>query len=278
MTQPPAQLLLGRRKGKKSIMTLNVQHRLSAQQVAEFYHDDFVQDQARDFSEMFPTLKDRGVIVDMGGGVGYFAECIKTELGYPVRVIDMDPGSVARCIARSVAAHIGDALSPPIKGDEACICFNLILHHLVANDEASTRKLQIGALTSWREREIPLFVNEYIYESFLGNASGRLIFAITSSRILSALARLAARFIPAFKANTFGVGVRFRSHGEWLALFREAGFKVQAVRIGAEEPVKPPLRLLLIKTIRRDSFLLHVTRSEKEEWSGKVEEGRNLAS
>ncbi|AVA13632.1 hypothetical protein C3E99_07070 [Sphingopyxis sp. MG] len=109
---------------------------------------------------------------------------------------------------------------------------------------------------AWRDHETPIFVNEYIYQSFLGTVSGRLIYAITASRILSALAGFAARFIPAFRANTFGVGVRFRAHEEWMALFREAGFVPEAVRIGAEEQIKPPLRLLLIKTIRRDSFIL----------------------
>ena len=88
----------------------------------------------------------------------------------PVRVIDMDPESVAQCAARSVPAQVGDALKPPIAGDEACVCFNLILHHLVARDEAGTRKLQLGALTAWKDRSIPLFVNEYIYESFVDRA------------------------------------------------------------------------------------------------------------
>ena len=259
-------------------MTLDVQHRLSAEQVAEFYHDEFVQDQARDFGELVAPLHDPGVVVDIGGGVGYFAERIQGEFGYPVRVIDMDPESVGRCNARSVPAQIGDALAPPIAGDEACVCFNLILHHLVAQDEQRTRQLQIGALSAWRGRQAPIFVNEYIYESFVGNASGRLIYAITSSRILSALASFAARFIPAFKANTFGVGVRFRSHGEWLELFREAGFEAQAVRIGEEEPVKLPLRLLLIKAIRRDSFVLRRTGSAKASEGAESQEVRRPAS
>lgn len=238
-------------------MASELQKRLSANQVAEFYHDVFVQDQARDFGELAAPLNSNGVVVDIGGGVGYFAERVNVELGYPVRVIDMDPESVAQCAARSVPAQVGDALKPPIAGDEACVCFNLILHHLVARDEAGTRKLQLGALTAWKDRSIPLFVNEYIYESFVDRASGRLIYAITSSKLLSDIAGFAARFIPAFKANTFGVGVRFRSHDEWLALFRDAGFDVKAVRIGADEEVKLPLRLLLIKAIRRDSFILN---------------------
>lgn len=242
-------------------MTLSTQKILSAEQIAEFYHDEFVQDQARDFGALAGPLDGKGVIVDVGGGAGYFAERVNAELGYPVRVIDMDPESVALCTARSVPSQVGDALNPPIAGDEACICFNLILHHLVAPDEEATRGLQIGALKAWKSRGTPIFVNEYIYESLVGTLSGRLIYAITSSQLLSAAAGFAARFIPAFRANTFGVGVRFRSHHEWLALFREAGFAAEAVRIGADEDVKLPLRLLLIKAIRRDSFILRPAHS-----------------
>lgn len=241
-------------------MTVDLQQKLSPGQVAEFYHDEFVQDQARDFGELVAPL-DGGVVVDIGGGVGYFAERIRAAYGYSVRVVDMDPESVSQCAARAVPAQLGDALNPPVSGDEACICFNLILHHLVAQGEARTRSLQKGALVAWNGRGTPIFVNEYIYESFVGTVSGRLIYAITSSRLLSALAGFAARFIPAFRANTFGVGVRFRSHNEWIALFREAGFEVDAVRIGADESVKHPLRLLLIKAIRRDSFILMPARA-----------------
>lgn len=237
-------------------MTLSPQKILSAEQISEFYHDEFVKDQARDFGMLAGPLAGKGVIVDIGGGAGYFAERVNAELGYPVRVIDMDPESVVLCTARSVPSQVGDALNPPIAGDEACICFNLILHHLVAKDEAHTRQLQMGALAAWHEQGVPIFVNEYIYESYVGTLSGRLIYSITSGRLLSAVASFAARFVPAFRANTFGVGVRFRSHKEWLALFREAGFSAKAVRIGADEDVKLPLRLLLIKAIRRDSFIL----------------------
>lgn len=239
---------------------MDLQQKLSPSQVAEFYHDEFVQDQARDFGELAKPLDD-GVVVDIGGGVGYFAERVRAVFGYPVRVIDMDPESVAQCEARAVPAQRGDALNPPVSGDEGCVCLNLILHHLVGRGEKRTRSLQKAALAAWNSGDTPVFVNEYIYESFVGTVSGRLIYAITSSQLLSAMAGFAARFIPAFRANTFGVGVRFRAHDEWITLFHEVGFKVDAVRIGAEEPVKLPLRLLLIKAIRRDSFLLMPTRA-----------------
>jgi hypothetical protein len=237
-------------------MDQNLQQKLSAEQIAEFYHDVFVRDQTTDFAKMVGLPVDSGVVVDIGGGVGYFAERVSSELGYPVRVVDMDPESIVQCTARSVPAQLGDALAPPITGDEACVCFNLILHHLVAENEAKTRSLQVRALSVWKDRNVPIFVNEYIYESFISRLSGKLIYLITSSKLLSKLAGMAAKVVPAFRANTFGVGVRFRSHDEWIELFREAGFVAERTQTGTNESISPPLRLLMIKTIRRDSFLL----------------------
>ncbi len=237
-------------------MTTGVQQKLSAEQVAEFYHDEFVQDQTRDFAELTGAADGEGVVVDIGGGVGFFAERLRAELGCPVRVLEMDPESVAQCTARAIPAQLGDALAPPIAGDERFVCLNLILHHLVANDEPTTRALQVQALRAWSTTSAEIFVNEYIYESFLGRISGRLIFEITVSRLLSAIGRRVAKIVPALKANTFGVGVRFRSHDEWRELFSEAGYTVYRARIGGDERVRMPLRLLLIKAIRRDSYIL----------------------
>ena len=101
-----------------------------------------------------------------------------------------------------------------------------------------------------------VFVNEYIYESYIDGLSGRLIFHITKSRLLSAVGRAIASVVPALRANTFGVGVRFRSHDEWTTLFRDAGFEVVRARLGEPERVAFARRALLIKAIRRDSFLL----------------------
>ena len=53
--------------------------------------------------------------------------------------------------------------------------------------------------------------------------------------------------------------MRFRAHNEWISLFRQAGFGVEGFRLGKEEHVALPLRFLLIRSIRRDSFLLRPT-------------------
>lgn len=232
------------------------QRTLSSEQIEAFYHDDFVNDQTRHFTEMAPNLAGSGLVVDVGGGCGFFARRLKQLTARPVRVIDMDPASVRACHEAGVQATRGDALAPVTAGDEEVASFNLILHHLVGDSEAETRTLQVRALNAWHGRAQALFVNEYIDESFIGRLSGSLIFRITKNRFLSVLGRVVAKVVPAFKANTFGVGVRFRSHDEWVELFSQAGFRVEDQRIGAAERVAPPLRVLFIRTIRRDSFLL----------------------
>lgn len=232
------------------------QKKLASSQVEAFYHDQFVQDQVQDFGRLVGDDEVQGTVLDIGGGCGFFARSLSSVLRRRVRVLDADNVSVAACREHNVDAILGDALTPEIRGDEKVVCFNLILHHLVGPSDASTKTLQKRALSAWHDRPVRLFINEYIYESYFGNISGRLIFSITSSAFLSALAKLISIFIPSFRANTFGVGVRFRSHNEWIDLFREAGFKVSAVAIGQAEHVASPLRMLLIREIRRDSYLL----------------------
>ncbi len=91
-----------------------------------------------------------------------------------VRVIDMDIGSIEACRKRGLDAIQADALNPPIIGDEKVVCFNLILHHLIGNSEKSTLKMQKDAIRIWGKSENLIFVDEYIYDSYLSNASGNI--------------------------------------------------------------------------------------------------------
>lgn len=231
---------------------------LAAEQLTEFYHNDFLSAQIRDFKDCFDVESKpvAGVIIDIGGGVGYFADAIKSDLGRAVRVIDMDPLSIQKCRQKGLDAEIGDCIKLKPKGDETIVCFNLILHHLVADTEKATKMLQSRALHNWLGNSRKIFVNEYIYESYIPDVSGWLIYQITSSRVLSAIGKLVSRVIPVLRANTFGTGVRFRSHSEWIRIFTNEGFQVTKTIIGINERVDLPLRMLLIKNIRRDSFLL----------------------
>lgn len=237
----------------------NEQQILSQDQINAFCHDLFVEDQVRDFIALLGASinSSSGKIVDVGGGYGFFASAIQNRMNLLVRVLDTDTQSIDFCKQNGIEAAYGDALNPAIIGDENLICFNLILHHLVGKSEDETRNLQGRALSVWSSNARAIFVNEYIYESFVvNNISGWLIFQITSSSILSMVGRFIAKFIPSLQANTFGVGVRFRSHEEWRGLFASVGFDVIDTVIGKEESISLPRRLLLIKSCRRDSFLL----------------------
>lgn len=235
-----------------------MQMKLDANQIAAFYHDEFVASQLRAFKALVPDRNVKSdVVVDMGGGAGHFAlGLIESGDVGTVRVVDMDPISIQLCHQRGLDAIQGDALEPPIRDDENVICFNLILHHLVGNSELATRSMQSQVLANWYGKANAIFVDEYIYDSYWNDTSGKLIYAITKSKILSQIGMVVSRFIPSLRANTFGIGVRFRSHDEWLLLFNKIGYRVEACVRGSEENISLARRMLMIKSCRRDSFLL----------------------
>ncbi|MBS0174333.1 MAG: hypothetical protein JSR64_09890 [Nitrospira sp.] len=233
------------------------QRSLDQERIANFYHDLFVKAQAEDFTKICaPGLDRTKVVVDVGGGCGFFAAAIARDLALPVRVVDADPVSVEAAKQVGVDAIVGDALQWQPMGDESSACFNLILHHLVGGGEDETTRLQMRALERWKGRAVRLFINEYIYDSWLTEASGRLIYGITASSLLSSLAGFVSRFVPSLRANTFGVGVRFRGEHEWRSLFEKHGWRVAEYSRGMEEFISLPRRLLLIRSCRRDSFVL----------------------
>lgn len=237
----------------------NSQQTLSKNQIEAFYHDNFVETQVRDFIALLGSSVETaaGSVVDVGGGCGYFAKALQATAPLKVRVIDTDMQSVAYCKLVGIDAAQGDALDPVIAGDESVVCFNLILHHLVGKSDEETSDLQRRALSAWHSKVPAIFVNEYIYESYVLNGfSGWLIYQITSNSQLSKLGNLIAKFLPSLKANTFGVGVRFRSSAEWKKVFESLGFNVVATVTGEQEKISLPRRMRLIKNCRRDSFLL----------------------
>jgi hypothetical protein len=237
----------------------DAQVRLTASQTKEFYHDHFVAEQMSAFGQMLgPRLTEEDRVVDIGGGCGYFAGAVARRFGVPVAVIDTDPRSIEHCREAGIQARQADALAPCIEGNETIACFNMVLHHLVGPNEGATRQLQTQALRAWHGQAHYLFVNEYIYESYgpAQGVSGRVIWVVTSSRVLSMLAKAVARIVPSLRANTFGVGVRFRTRADWLRLFDAAGYEAVESTRSVEDLISPARRLLLIGSARRDSFLL----------------------
>lgn len=239
----------------------SAQRTLSETQLKAFYHSGFLKDQIEHFRDLVGLYEGGAgvgdcVLVDMGGGVGFFAQEVKERFGFTVRVVDLDPRSVATCREIGLEAQVGDVISYRRTGDESIVSFNLILHHLVGSTLKSTRDMQIAALAKWAKSDVRLFVNEYIYESFITGFSSALIFLVTSNKVLSRIADLVSRVFPSLRANTLGVGVRFRGKDEWIRLFGDAGFDVQKVVEGSLEKVDLPLKCLLIRSIRRSSFIL----------------------
>ena len=118
-----------------------MQKTLNAAQLSEFYIKVFVDDQVRDFKDFFSDAINpiNGVIVDVGGGEGYFASAIKSDSSSLVRVVEMDPVALESCKKPGIEAEVGDATNYAPKGDESIVCFNLILHHLVANSEKNQK-------------------------------------------------------------------------------------------------------------------------------------------
>lgn len=238
------------------------QTKLDKHQIEEFYIDGWAPEQVEHFIQLTADKSQNSTkcIVDIGGGCGFFAQLLHSRTGHKLRVIDSDKESINRVTAlenKCVSGVLGDALEPPMYGDEDIVTFNLMLHHLIGDNEGCTRELQKRALSVWREKAKYIFVNEYVYDSLFGNFSGRAIYEITKNKLLSAIGRVISRFIPSLKANTFGVGVRFRAHGEWVELFEECGFSVVSRIHNEPEYVPTPRRfILLIKQVRRDSFLL----------------------
>jgi hypothetical protein len=240
-------------------MNYPIQKNLSKKQIEAFYHDEFVEDQVRHFISLVSDQTNDSMgrqVTDVGGGCGFFAKRLTYLTGYRVRVIDNDIASIEACQRAGIEAVRDDALNPKITGPQDIVSLNLILHHLVGSSEQATLELQHKALAVWQPHVRAVFVHEYIYESYIGNLSGRLIFQITKNRILSKIGSFFAKFAPSLKANTFGVGVRFRSHAEWREIFLLSGFDIAGTIIGQDEYVSLARRCLLIKNCRRDSFLL----------------------
>ena len=140
-----------------------MQTTLSKKQL-EYYYEDFGDDtQTEHFIRLIPQkyLLSTNVIVDIGGGVGYFASSIRSRIELKVRILDIDSVAIDQCRNKGLTAIFCDALNPSIQGDEDVVCFNLVLHHLVGEDERSTLNMQKQALNVWKNHAKLIFINEY---------------------------------------------------------------------------------------------------------------------
>jgi len=110
----------------------STQKTVSQDQITAFYHDLFVKNQVDDFIALsgFSVTSSLDNIVDIGGGCGFFAKALQNRIHQKVRVLDSDRQSIDFCKQEGIEATYGDALKPNVVGDEAIVCFNLILYSL----------------------------------------------------------------------------------------------------------------------------------------------------
>jgi len=87
-----------------------MQRTLSIEQIEAFYHSEFVDDQVRDFMELTRETPDRSLVVDVGGGCGFFAKKLSEKAALKVCVIDSDTKSIDTCFAAGIDARLDDAL------------------------------------------------------------------------------------------------------------------------------------------------------------------------
>src|SRR5687768_8499026 len=98
------------------------QSALSGEQLEAFYHDEFVQDQLRDFQQLLGSHAASGTVKDIGGGCGFFARQLAAYTGRMVKVIDADQTSIDICRSVGIDAEVGDALQPRVEGNEDVVC------------------------------------------------------------------------------------------------------------------------------------------------------------
>lgn len=160
--------------------------------------------------------------LDLGGGNGLFAD--KVLRCYPKctgTVLDASQMLIARNKpnARKVVL-VGDALNPVGVGKFDIVFCNWLLHHLVrTGDYAASRKNIESALRGAKDLLTPngkLSIYENEYNGYIDVFPSRAIFAVTSSKTLSSIARRLG-------ANTAGVGVCFLSFNEWKKTLHACG-------------------------------------------------------
>jgi SAM-dependent methyltransferase len=209
-------------------------------------------------------------VLDVGGGVGFFCDALRVV--YPnvrVTILDLDETSVIEARKHGFEAIHGSIIDPPseILGRRFdVVSFNLVLHHIISSDEGGTAALQRSALDRARSllTEIGrIFVHEICYEGrVVPDLTGRLIYGVTSSQVLSGIVSGIARIAPSLRANTAGVGVRFRPAVGWVNLVQSLGFEVIGTREGGPEGHSVARRsLLLIREVRRRSFAISTSKS-----------------
>lgn len=184
--------------------------------------------------------------IDLGGGTGRFADRVLEAFPKSTGIV-LDNGKL---LLDRNAPHprkelvLAGVEAAPLaeKGPFDLVCFNWVLHHLVDDGYSATRRAVDGALGAACRALTPrgrISIFENLYDGvWIDALPGRLIYEVTSSKLLAPLARSQG-------ANTAGVGVCFRSREGWLQVLREGGLEVRATADDAPWALPLKWRVLL---------------------------------
>ena len=182
-------------------------------------------------------------LLDIGGGGGYFISALQRE--YPnmrATILDLDNLAIEKAASNGLNGIVGSVLNPPSQLTSQkfdVICFNLVLHHIIATKDSDTRKLQSLALFNARAISSvggSIFIHEICYEGrFFSGSSSAIIFHILTNALLSKMTLFISKYVPSLKANTLGVGVRYRAYDAWVKLIKLSGYNIaQECKSGKE--------------------------------------------
>ena len=82
---------------------------LTKNQIELFYKYCGDESQVEHFLQLVPRtlLGPKNVIVDIGGGVGFFADSVKKFIDAQVRILDTDPNAIKTCLSKGLSASLG---------------------------------------------------------------------------------------------------------------------------------------------------------------------------
>jgi hypothetical protein len=166
--------------------------------------------------------------LDIGGGNGKFADRLLnsftqstgTVLDNASTLLELNEINPRKTLVLGSVENLNQIF---VNSKFDLVFFNWVLHHFVNSSYQETRKTQLNALVNAQtllsdNGYISLFENMYDGIIFK-NLPGRLIFHLTSSKILAPLTSKMG-------ANTAGCGVCFLSQGQWESTVTKAGLVI----------------------------------------------------
>ena len=128
---------------------MNIEQRILHRDALDVFHDSipFAFDEIEDFKGCYNYDRDSSfTLLDVGGGVGHFVLALQQEFpNMRATILDLDENAISKAKSNGLHAVVGSVLTPPPSiplQTFDVVCFNLILHHIIAENDRDTRKLQ----------------------------------------------------------------------------------------------------------------------------------------